>query len=246
VSAGVTGASAADRAVGVLLLEIVGGTGRFRVGEASALRTTVDVKRALVGRHADADVVVIDESRRVSRRHALIEQLGTGWWIRDWRSAHGTAVALASAAPQRLGPDVPQPLIDGLLVTLADAVTFRVRVISGISGGDTTVTSGLQRDGAASSFVLDPVLRAAADALTAPYREIPPRADCAGIERVMGAVGYGRSQTYELLRRLADHPAVAPHLATAPGERARHRDLARALTIAFPEFALPRSPLPDE
>lgn len=235
--------TAAERAIGTLLLEIVGGQSRFRGPSGSMLNAMVNGERALVGRHEDADVAVVDDTRRVSRRHALIERAGTGWWIRDWHSGHGTSVAMPDGNAQPLVPDVPQPLGDGLLVDLAGVLTFRVSTISGISGGDSTVQATRGSAVARTMILLDPLSRTLADALTAPFRGNPPRQDAASIDAVMAAVNYGRTQTYELLRELAEHPALGPLLTTGPGDRGRHRELAGMLVRLFPELGLPRRPL---
>jgi len=242
-SSDATASTAADRAIGVLLLEIVAGHSRFRGPTGSVLNAMVNGERALVGRHDDADVAVVDSTRRVSRRHALIERAGTGWWIRDWHSGHGTSVAMPDGNAQPLVPDVPQPLGDGLLVDLAGVLTFRVTTISGIQGGDSTAQATRGGTGARTIILLDPLSRSLADALTAPFRSSPPRQEAASIDAVMAAVSYGRTQTYELLRGLAEHPAVRPLLTTGPGERGRHRELAGILVRLFPELGLPRRPL---
>jgi pSer/pThr/pTyr-binding forkhead associated (FHA) protein len=51
----------------------------------------LEADRVTVGRSADNDLVIHDDSS-VSRHHAMLERIGSGWFIRDLDSSNGTDV----------------------------------------------------------------------------------------------------------------------------------------------------------
>ena len=55
------------------------------------LLTPLEGTRRVVGKSSDADVVIADDTA-VSRRHTVLESIGSGWAIRDLGSLNGTFV----------------------------------------------------------------------------------------------------------------------------------------------------------
>jgi hypothetical protein len=66
------------------LLEVWGLDGRPQI-------TTLDGDRLTVGKNAENDLVIAEDSS-VSRLHALLERIGGSWTIRDMHSTNGTLV----------------------------------------------------------------------------------------------------------------------------------------------------------
>jgi len=93
-------------------------TGGFRIEGAAS---------AVVGRGAEADVLLTDET--VSRRHCTLERRGGRWFVADVGSRSGTLVNGVRLEPMRAAA-----LADGDLVTVGRCV---LRVAGGAGGGRT-------------------------------------------------------------------------------------------------------------
>lgn len=222
----------ADAYAGALVLAgLRAGTFLNDIGSSTTRR--VVNPQSIVGRSPDADVQVADPTNRVSRFHLLVELTAGRWLVRDCGSTHGS-VAKHGGRQVALPAWTPQPVIDGMVFVLAGSLEFKARLERPTLAGQTTAPGTGPLIGSRVKTVLDDELLPVAMALTAPYRESPPRIDCATVSEMLEVLPLSRSTLYNRLRALGELPAVQGRLRAAQGSTARTRELAAVLVALYP------------
>jgi len=107
---------------------------RLSTGDAITLDRGVLMGRSpsptrLVGAERPHLVRIPSPDKQISRNHLEIRLDGWHVLVTDLKSTNGTLVTLPGREPERLRPDIPEPIEPGTTVSLADEVTFRFEVI---------------------------------------------------------------------------------------------------------------------
>ena len=216
---------------GLVLSGVTAGLFAAPQGTTSSVRFTAG--QAILGRSPAADVEIIDPTGRVSRRHLLVECAADRWFLRDCGSTHGSVIK-RDGVQVRLPPWMPQPVQGKAVLILARTVEITVTV-------ETPSVEGIPTDMGSNAGSLLPVaslldddLLPVAVALTGPYRESPPRIDCASVSDMLGALPVARSTLYKRLSELGELPPIRGRLHAPVGSSARTRELAAVLVAAYP------------
>jgi hypothetical protein len=135
--------------------------GTLKLVPASGSPIEVQGDKALVGRDAGCDVVIVDTS--VSRKHARLERWGPKWAVVDQRSANGTFLD-----GQRIAESV---IAEGQELRFGK-VAYRVEIAGEEAGATVIMTSPLVSD----ATLMEPVAAVAPGPRPAPPPPVAPAA----------------------------------------------------------------------
>lgn len=197
---------------------------------------------ALVGRAPHADVR-IDRSE-VSWEHCAIQPLGVDWTVVPLRSRTGVRIRRGSGDSLLLPVGFPWLLVDSSSILIGETELV-VEVNRPDSVGATTVAA--ER----ASEVLPQDLFETALALTAPYRDSPPRHAFTPVRELVARLdGVSSAKgVYLRLERLEAWSGIEKELRqrqesargglvpALPGSGSRYAELAAAIVSAYPGFA---------
>lgn len=216
---------------GLVLSGVTAGLFATPQGTTSSVRLAAG--QSILGRSPDADVEIIDPTGRVSRRHVLLESAAGRWFLRDCGSTHGSIIK-RDGRQVRLPPWMPQPLQGKAVLILARKVEITIVPEAPELEGVPTDIGSTAGSLIPVSSLLDDDLLPVAVALTAPYRESPPRIDCASVTEMLGQLPIARSTLYKRLGALGELPPIRGKLQAPMGSAARTRELAAVLVAAYP------------
>jgi FHA domain len=199
---------------------------------------------ALVGRAPHADVRL--DLPDVSWEHCAIQPMGVDWTVVPKRSRTGVRVVAGRREPLLLPIGFPWLLVDGVALLVGET-RLVVEVNRPDSVGATTAAASH------ASEILPSDLFETALALTAPYRENPPRHAFAPVRELVARLNGVTSAkgVYLRLERLERYGSVARELhqrretenaglpSALPGSKNRYAELAAAVVAAYPGFGWP-------
>jgi hypothetical protein len=197
---------------------------------------------ALIGRGPHADVRI--DRPEVSWEHYAIQPVGVDWTVVPLRSRMGVRIKREYGDSLLLPVGFPWFLVDGSSILVGETELV-VEVNRPDSVGATTAAA------ARASEVLPQELFETALALTAPYRDSPPRHTFTPVRELLARLDGVTSAKgiYLRLERLEAWPGIKKELqqrrdsertglsSALPGSGSRYAELAAAIVSAYPGFA---------